>query len=516
MRVMNKKIRLKCDVNCTGCTACQNICPTNCIIMIEDKEGFLYPSIDESKCIECGKCIETCNFSLKKVRCKEISKVYASYSLNESVRQKSSSGGIFSEMASEVIKNGGHVYGAMWGDKYDIVHHTYIDDEADIKKLQGSKYVQSNILDSYKNVLNDINNGKKILFSGTPCQIAGLYKYLKRDYESLITCAVICHGVPSPMVWRKYVRFIEGKKEISLSDISFRDKSKEGWKNFYVKYAFNNYEEYYRKDEDIYFRGFMENLFLRPSCYECGGKWKSDIADIVLGDLWGNEKIIPFVNCYDGVSTVLINTKKGEQFFGQVKKKCYCHLVEYSEVYQYNSVLRKPVKESTSRKRFFEELELTGDIEFSISNNLRWIPTKDNRQKALYPIIFSYLNNVLDGKYICKLFQKWNKKNIVLYANTEIMKFFIKDIQSFNYDAKFKIYLSDRNIDFIKKDMTDFECLSFSEVIEKNRNGEIDIIVVCSLLHENEIINQFIREGVDLDKVVSAVELIYSTDYKEQ
>lgn len=510
---MNNKTQLKCNKNCTGCAACQSICPMDCITMVEDKEGFLYPFIDTSKCIECGKCVETCNLSLATIKYKEMCKVYAVYSMDESIRQHSSSGGVFTELAYAVLQDGGHVYGAMWGDKYDKVIHTYVDDEADIKKLQGSKYVQSNILDSYRNVINDINNGIKVLFSGTPCQIAGLYKYLKRDYDNLTTCAVICHGVPSPMVWRKYVRFIEGKKGILLTDILFRDKSNEGWKNFQIKYVFNGYEDYYRKEEDIYFRGFLENLFLRPSCYECEGDWKSNIADIVLGDFWGVERIVPALNCYDGVSAVLIGTQKGEEIFNKVRRKCYCHSAEYSEVYQYNPVIRMPVKESINRKKFFEELELTGDIEFSISNNLRWTPTKDMRQKALYPLILNYLNNVLEGKTVGKLFQKMNLKTVVLYAKTELMQCFIKDIQSNNDCANFNIYLSDRNIEMLKNCMVNHECISFSEVIENVKTGKIDIIVVCSLLHENEIINHFVKKGVALDKIISAVEIIYSTEY---
>lgn len=301
--------------NCCGCHACFNACPTDAIVMQEDSEGFLYPHVIQEKCINCGLCERVCPELSPQPIADVETKVYASYRSNMDKRLHSQSGGIFALLAEYVLEIGGVVFGAAFDSTWELKHKS-VDNEQDLCKLLGSKYVQSNIGSAFYKAEEFLKSGIEVLFSGTPCQIQGLNKYLKKPYDNLITVDLICHGVPSPKVWQRFL------KEFSLGDslISFVQKDKEK-KNASV-YTFKNrgviVSEY---DKNPFIKGFNKNLYLRPSCYQCAFKGVERCSDITLGDFWGLENYYPKFGDRYGISAIIIHTQKGKKLFEEIKSE---------------------------------------------------------------------------------------------------------------------------------------------------------------------------------------------------
>lgn len=327
---------------CCGCTACQAACPKHCIKMMRDQEGFLYPETDVTSCVDCGLCEKVCPV-LKPYEPVKPSKVYAAKCVDENIRMKSSSGGVFSLLTHEVLKENGVVFGAAFDNQWKV-NHVMIESVDELYKLQGSKYVQSCLGDTFRDVKQVLLQNRIALFSGTPCQVSGLKHYLQQDYKNLITVDVVCHGVPSPLVWEDYVSSLRRPKGAagentvlsslndapSIEGISFRDKQN-GWRKygFVVRYSADQrevekfdlssvnaqYEMRESLEDNLYLRGFMKNLFLRPSCYNCPAKCGKSHSDITLADFWGIEKVFPEMNDNKGVSLVMINTKTGRRIW---------------------------------------------------------------------------------------------------------------------------------------------------------------------------------------------------------
>jgi coenzyme F420-reducing hydrogenase beta subunit len=341
--------------DCSGCHACYNACPVNCITMIDDKEGFLYPNVDDTKCINCGLCEKVCPIINKKQRVNNTI-AYASINKNENIRNESSSGGIFTLLAENIINDGGVVFGACFNDKLDLVH-SYVDTIEDLSKFRGSKYLQSKIGDTYKQTKEFLKKGTKVLFSGTPCQIDGLISYLGRDYDNLICVDIICHGVPSPKVFKMYRAELEKKYGSTTRRIAFRRKDY-GWKLYSVLLSFDNNTEY-RKNlrEDIFMRGFLQNLYLRPSCYDCKSKTLNRLSDITIADFWGIENIVPELDDDRGTSLVLINSNKGKKIFDQLQDKMIVKQVDCDEAIKYNPSAIKSVPINPKRDMFFNKLD---------------------------------------------------------------------------------------------------------------------------------------------------------------
>lgn len=285
---------------CCGCEACAQKCPRQCIQMRTDEEGFWYPEVNKVECIECGLCEKVCPV-INQNEDKRPLKLYAAINPDIEVRQKSSSGGIFSLLAQYILSEEGVVFGARLNNKQEVVHD-YCETLEGLSVFRGSKYVQSRIGNSYKQAETFLKAGRKVLFSGTSCQIAGLHKYLRKEYENLLTIDVVCHGVPSPLVWRKYCDEILLKKKgventikqqsASNIRISFRDKSN-GWKNYNMLVKNENdilYKECFR--ENPFMRIFLRNISLRPSCYACPAKSGKSGSDITLADFLGNRMLL--------------------------------------------------------------------------------------------------------------------------------------------------------------------------------------------------------------------------------
>ena len=233
-------IDIKSKQECCGCQACFNICPKNAIEMIEDNEGFKYPSINKEKCIKCGLCEKVCpyvnEYSKKQILNESIA--YGGWNLNEEIRRISSSGGIFTAIAKYIIEKNGVVCGAIFDENLNVVHDI-VDNLNDLKKMNGAKYVQSDMRDNLKKIKKYLDNGRLVLFSGTPCQVSGLNSYLNKEYNNLYTCDIVCHGVPSPKVFNKYKKELEKDNSSKISFINFRDKIT-GWKSYSFLVKFKN------------------------------------------------------------------------------------------------------------------------------------------------------------------------------------------------------------------------------------------------------------------------------------
>lgn len=302
--------------SCCGCHACHNICPVQAIQMESDEEGFLYPKINADICISCGKCADVCPITSYFPPADTMPKAYAAYSRDDTVRTNSSSGGIFYHLAEAVIKQNGYVFGAQFSSNYEVVHDS-IHTINDICKLQTSKYVQSKIQTSYADAEALLKKDVPVLFTGTPCQIYGLKKYLNKDYPSLYTQDFICHGVPSPLFLQYYMKTVNLKFDSPAEQINFHDKIT-GWYNFSFsasnsKEVFTNYYE-----DDLYMKLFLHNSILRPSCYECRFRNVSRISDITLADFWGIDMLDKTMYDDMGTSLVLLQNDKGVDLFQKI------------------------------------------------------------------------------------------------------------------------------------------------------------------------------------------------------
>ena len=303
--------------NCTGCWACFNACPVKAIRMELDDEGFMYPVVNSIKCTGCGLCQEKCPV-IKESKNESLVEplIYAAWSNDNEIRLVSSSGGIFSEIARKVLNERGVIFGVRFNKDF-IVEHAFCKDEQSLSELRGSKYIQSHVGDAYLKSIKSAKQGNLVLFVGTPCQIAALNKFVEgEDFSSkVITCDLICHGVPSEIIFKEYLKSLSNKYKGNLVNYSFRDKS-HGWDKFSIHAEFDNGKIYIKEHKfDPFYIGFLKNLYLRPSCYHCRFSRVPRVADITLGDFWGIQKEL---RDQRGVSLVSCNTKKGEDFLNLI------------------------------------------------------------------------------------------------------------------------------------------------------------------------------------------------------
>lgn len=341
--------------DCMGCHACSNICPQGCINMEGDSEGFWYPETNYKKCIKCELCIKICPI-INKVKVKNEPRAYSCMNKDQPIRVESSSGGIFTAVAEEVINNSGVVFGAEFNDSFKVVH-SYVETKEELSRLRGSKYVQSKIGDTYKQTKKFLDQGRKVLFTGTPCQIGGLKSYLQKDYDNLFCIDIICHGVPSPKVWQKYISYRENCAESSARKIAFRCKDK-GWKLFSVLFLFKNDMQYLETfDKDLFMKAFLKNVCLRPSCYACDFKTLHRQSDITLADFWGIQNVLPEMDDDKGTSLIFVNSNRGQTMLEEIKDKILYKEVDINQSVKYNSGAIKAVEYNSKRDSFFNELD---------------------------------------------------------------------------------------------------------------------------------------------------------------
>ena len=347
-------IEVKNKEDCCGCYACYNICPKQCITMKTDNEGFWYPNIDKNKCINCNLCEKVCPIINKPRSYSYEEKIYAVFNKNEKIRLESSSGGIFSLLAEYVINNHGSVYGAVFDEEFNV-KHIKINKLQDIKLLRGSKYVQSKIDDIFKSIKSDLINDNLVLFTGTPCQVAGIQSFLQKKYDNLILMDIVCHGVPSPLVWQQYINELKQNYKQGIKNVYFRDKST-GWKTYSIKFLFDKGEYKNIGFKDIYMKGFLKDIYLRPSCYNCNFKGIERISDITVADFWGIENILPKMDDNKGTSLIVVHSEKGKQLFDKLSEKMILNEVNLNEAIKYNPSMIKSVKYNEKRRDFFKEL----------------------------------------------------------------------------------------------------------------------------------------------------------------
>lgn len=317
IRIIDKK-------ECCGCGACVQRCPPKCIHLLEDSEGFLYPEVDEKSCINCGLCEKVCPLINQKDIIMPLS-VLAVKNRNEEERMNSSSGGVFIALAKYVLEKGGVVFGAEFDEHWEV-KHTYAADISGARAMMGSKYLQSRIETAYLDAERLLKADKYVLFSGTPCQIAGLHNFLHKDYTNLLTVDFLCHGVPSPGVWRKYLNEVCNRiVSKDISKISFRDKAYDGWKGYnlviYKRILDSNCHSMYLSEmhrNNSFMRGFLSDIYLRPSCYKCRCKNGVSHSDITIADYWGINMLMPDFDDDKGVGLVLLNTLPGKDVFSRL------------------------------------------------------------------------------------------------------------------------------------------------------------------------------------------------------
>lgn len=346
--------------NCSSCAACANVCSRGAISMQLDSEGFYRPVIDAEKCIQCGACERACPWT-KDVQnpngSSDSPKTMAAYAKDDEIRLASSSGGIFSVLAEKILDDGGVVVGVSQLSSTRF-GHIVIDNKADLEKLRGSKYVQANAGLIYKEVRNLLKEGRNVLFSGTPCQVAALYSVLGNSkYENLWTVDIVCHGTPSVKVWEKFVDCMSKANGSSLNKMIFRDKST-GWGNYSLTHLFENGKRLVvGHNQSGYMKIFLSRICQNTSCTECRYRKLPRIADITLGDYWGVSNYHPEMNDDKGTSVVLLNTEHGGGIFNSIAERIeQCESkIEYAVAH--NPCIVKSEAQHPRRAEFFAELD---------------------------------------------------------------------------------------------------------------------------------------------------------------
>lgn len=345
---------------CCGCAACYDSCPICAISMLESAEGFLYPHVDVELCIECGKCEHICPALSASSQTMgkylnaggEPIHAYAVINRDEAVRKSSASGGVFSKLAEKVIETGGIVYGAGFAEDWSVAHMG-ISEKGDIEKLRSSKYAQSNTCGVFKQVEQNLKAAKKVLFSGTPCQVHALKQYLNYEYDNLICVDLFCHGISSPGLFRRYLSETIGDVK-TVKSISFRDKTK-SWETYMMR--IDTQEKTYCKlfKCDPYLKAFCQCASLRNSCYSCKMKGFPRIGDITLGDFWMVDRIYPKMNDKKGISIVLHQTECGEKLLDECSAELVIKEIPQDRFIDMYSLSGRPVTKPTNRDAFFEK-----------------------------------------------------------------------------------------------------------------------------------------------------------------
>lgn len=306
--------------SCCGCSACYAICPLRAITMVADEKGFLYPYIDSKLCVECGLCLNVCPIQNSNYLNKNSLEpdVYAVKHKSDQVRMNSSSGGMFTAISDHVLEREGVVYGAAFDENFKVCHTRAVSKQ-ERDQFRGSKYVQSDLDHCFQKVKDDLDNRILVLFSGTPCQVAGLKKYVRGiETSNLMTVDIVCHGTPSPKVFKDYLDRMKSTFNSNIKWINFRFKPL-GWRSQAINISFNNGHEYIATaSDDPYYRLFLPNIILRDSCYQCIFTNNHRPSDITIGDFWGIENSIPDFDDDKGVSLVLVNTEKGRKVFNDL------------------------------------------------------------------------------------------------------------------------------------------------------------------------------------------------------
>lgn len=348
---------------CTGCSACASSCPNGCITMVCDREGFAFPSINNSACLNCELCRKACPVLNVKETNSKNTLAYAAYTMDTDLRMESSSGGIFSEISKEVLKRNGVIYGAAYDKNFRVIHKC-VDQYESLDSLRRAKYSQSDLGNCFPEIKKRLEYGQRVLFSGTPCQVAGLQSFLGKYYENLICIDFVCHGVPSPMVWEQYVLYRSNlDSQGSLPQrINLRCKES-GWSKYSYSVDFsyeNGVRHLCKNSEDEYMKMFVNDYILRKSCGCCQEKGYERKSDITLGDFWGIWDVAPEMDDDKGTSLVLVHSEKGHSMIEQISHRIRIKAVKLNQASQMNMAMIEPIKHQKVRGDILDTILKSG------------------------------------------------------------------------------------------------------------------------------------------------------------
>ena len=347
------------DYDCAGCGLCSNVCPQNAIEMKPDTQGFLYPQINDERCIHCGLCEHICT-ALKNQK-RDVLSCYAVKNKKAEVLQESTSGGFFSALSEWFINNNGVVYGCILNEKLEAMH-IRADNMTACKQMRDSKYVQSNIQAIYSQIIQDLDDGKIVLFTGTPCQNGAIHEYCYKsnNIENLYLCDIVCHGLASPMILKEHIRFLEKREKTKIEKLRFRDKTF-GWNKDNKRWLKCIDENGKIILDDIYYRMYFNyNIISRPACASCSFTKRERIADFTMGDFWGIEKILPNFSYVDGATLLIIRSEKANQVFQRIKRNLIEMPADLQEAVKYNQRLESSSVFGENYEKIWDDLEKRG------------------------------------------------------------------------------------------------------------------------------------------------------------
>ena len=366
---------------CSGCSSCFQKCPKNAIIMKENEEGFLYPIIDKDKCINCGLCSKVCPILKNAKREGNDPKAFVMYNKNKEEILSSSSGGIFSVIANYVLENNGVVFGAAY-DKELNVNHIKVSNKNELRLLRKSKYVQSNINNTYKMAEEELKNNKLVLFTGTPYQVDGLKSYLTYNYENLITCDLVCHGVPSPKAFKNYLSYLEKMQNSKIESYDFRSKDILDYEKLGKVIYKNGSIQYLKIGTDCYYNNFLVGNLFRESCYKCKYSNMNRVGDLTIGDFLGVHEVQPNLYNRNGISICIVNTNKGQELLNKLDKCFKKDDISIEKIIKYNSNLKYPVTRPCKRDTIYQNINDNELFIRDLNNSMN----KKLKLKSLIPI----------------------------------------------------------------------------------------------------------------------------------
>lgn len=387
----------KCE--CTGCSACQNICPVDAIKMKPDNEGFLHPQIISEHCIDCGACKNVCPVGKKFNEQEKEPIVYAAKAKDKSIQMQSASGGIFPILAKAILHMGGVVWGASFNVNFDVCH-SCVTNEEDLPSLCRSKYVQSNLCGIYEIVKTQLKDGKSVLFTGTPCQTAALASFVGGNLrKNLFLVDIVCHGVPSPMIWKEFLKELNDSKNENIQNISmisfkYKDAIRK-WNHPGFCIAWHSGKEYLEySNRSWYENGYLGNLYVRPSCHVCKFKNLNSPSDLMIGDFWGCKDLLPEMYDEDGVSVVFVKTKKGSSLFAEIQNQIRNERITFDIAIRQNPRIIESAMPNKNREKFWrcymkqseKTLETVGDIVHKCTRGtfLDWVRRKIIEKKRIW------------------------------------------------------------------------------------------------------------------------------------
>lgn len=435
---------------CTGCNMCADLCPTQAITFSEDAEGFLFPRVAEEKCIRCGLCVKKCPAITEEDHSKQLPEVYAAWSKNDEIRLKSTSGGIYYELAKDFLDNHGYIVGSVYDDDWKGAHHIVGHSMEDLKRIMGSKYFQSDVRGIYNQIKELLDRGEKVLFCGSPCQSAALQCYLNREYENLFTIDFICRGINSPLAFRAYIEELEEKYGSLVSRVQLKNKQT-GWQSLATYVEFENGKTYHAdRNSSPWVKGFVGGggLYTRGACYACRYRGFPRVSDLSIGDFWGIRGQSK-EDLFKGISCVLVNSSKGEQLIQGIEAKIHIESRNFDELCVGNMALKVSPQPSEGRQKFFQVLR---EHKFSQAVGICQPETKE-RNCVLKKIVRFYRHL---GKKVVSLYRisryisipqfiKWNyrSKNIVREKGTFLIPY---KNAVLDLSPESRIYIHDRHL----------------------------------------------------------------------